>query len=107
MPNTLIFKECLSLVKKIEVNIFQNLVLSQLIKRKVRCPELLKSGQTPFELKQICYTLDYNQSEYLKLYEFLNKKLHDLHNFIISLGCTLPYKKSMFCIGVSSESAIF
>jgi len=75
VPNTLIFKECLNLVKTIEITIFQKLVLKQLKKRKIKFPDLLKSTETPYELKYLCYSLDFNKQEYLTLYEFLNKKI--------------------------------
>jgi len=75
IPNTLIFKECLKMIKTIDVNIFQKLVLKQLKKRKIKYPDLLKSKKTPYELKYLCYTLDFDYNEYLRLYEFLNKKI--------------------------------
>jgi len=75
VPNTLIFKECLKLAKTIEVSVFQKLVLKQLKKRKIRHPDLLKSTRTPYELKYLCYTLDFNEKEYKTLYEFLNKTI--------------------------------
>jgi len=75
VPNTLIFKESLKMVKTIEISVFQKLVLKQLKKRKIKFPDLLKSTQTPDELKYLCYTLNFNRKEYLTLYEFLNKKI--------------------------------
>ncbi len=75
VPNTMIFKECLSMVTTIDAVVFQNLVLNHLKRRRIKCPEFLKSSKTPFELKHLCYTLDFSQTEYLKLYEFLNKKV--------------------------------
>ncbi len=75
VPNTLIFRESLNLAKTIEINTFQKLVLKQLKKRKIKHPDFLKSSKTPFELKYICYVLDFNKQEYQTLYEFLNKKL--------------------------------
>jgi len=75
VPNTMIFKECMKKVKTIEISVFQKLVLKQLKKRKIKQPDLLKSNKTPYELKHLCYTLDFNQKEYITLYEFLNKKI--------------------------------
>lgn len=75
VPNTLIFKECLSLVNNIEVKEFQKLAFDKLKQRNLRCSELLKSEQTPKELKHICYTLNLSDDEYKNLYNYLNTKI--------------------------------
>lgn len=75
VPNTKIFRECLGLLSTIEVVAFQKLAFNKLKKRKIKCPELLLSDRTPYELKQICYTLDFNEKEYNDLHNFLNKKI--------------------------------
>jgi hypothetical protein len=75
VPNTKIFKECVSLVKLIDVKEFQRLAFQKLKERKLRCPYLLKSDKTPYELKHICYSLDMNESEYYELFDFLNQTI--------------------------------
>lgn len=71
VPNTRIFKACLSLVNTIDKVEFQRMAVNQLKKRKIQCPELLASKKTPYELKQICYNLDFSQQEYKTLHKFL------------------------------------
>jgi hypothetical protein len=73
VPNTKIFRICFELISSIEVSEFQKLVFNKLKKRKIKCPNLLESEKTPFELKQICYTLDFSEQEYNSLYTFLHK----------------------------------
>ena len=73
VPNTKIFRTCFELISSIEVSEFQKLVFNKLKKRKIKCPNLLESEKTPFELKQICYTLDFSEQEYNSLYTFLHK----------------------------------
>jgi hypothetical protein len=75
VPNTKIFKACLNLVKQLNVENFQKLAFSKLKERKIEEPTLLKSDKTPFELKQICYTLNFSESEYNTLHTFLNKTI--------------------------------
>ncbi len=75
VPNTQIFKECVALVKHIEIKEFQKLAFQKLKERKLKCPDLLKSEKTPYELKHICYSLDMNQNEYSELFEFLNQTI--------------------------------
>ncbi|MBK8488806.1 MAG: sce7726 family protein [Bacteroidetes bacterium] len=75
VPNTKIFKACFELISSIEVIEFQKLAFNKLKKRKIKCPDLLESKKTPFELKQICYTLDFSEHEYNLLYTFLNKTI--------------------------------
>lgn len=74
VPNTKIFRECLLLLKSLDVIEFQNQVLKKLKKRGLESPQHLKSRKTPVELKHICNTLDFNNEEYEKLYNFLNNK---------------------------------
>lgn len=73
VPNTLIFKECLSMVKTINVRKFQQLTYQKIKERKLKCPDLLKSEKTPYELKHVCYSLNMNKNEYKELYQFLNQ----------------------------------
>lgn len=75
VPNTIIFKECLNLVKRIEICQFQSLVFNKLKRRNLKCPELLESSNTPKELKHICYTLNLSNVEYENLYNFLSTKI--------------------------------
>lgn len=72
VPNTLIFKECLELVKTIDILEFQPLAFNKLKQRKLKCPDLFKSEETPYELKHICYTLNLSEDEYAHFYNFLN-----------------------------------
>jgi len=72
VPNTLIFKECLELSKAIDISEFQPLVCNKLKERKLKCPDLFKSEDTPYELKHICYTLNFSENEYVNFYNFLN-----------------------------------
>jgi hypothetical protein len=74
VPNTQIFKECLKLANTVNVVEFQKYAFNKLKERKLKCPELLKSKQTPYELKHICYSLNMSQTEYNVLYSFLNQK---------------------------------
>ena len=71
VPNTLIFKACYELLACIDITFFQKQVLNKLKKRKLQKPDLLKSSNTPRELKHICNSLDFNEQEYHKLYNFL------------------------------------
>ncbi|HRQ29625.1 MAG TPA: hypothetical protein PLU49_06085, partial [Saprospiraceae bacterium] len=75
VPNTQIFKECVSLAKQIEVKEFQKVVFQKLKERKLKCPDLLKSEKTPYELKHICYSIDMNKNEYSELFDFLNQTI--------------------------------
>ena len=75
VPNTKIFRACLELVSSLDLSDFQKKAFNQLKKRKIKCPDLLASDKTPFELKQICYTLDFSNEEYKALYKFLQKTI--------------------------------
>lgn len=74
VPNTKIFRVCYELLEKVNIVDFQKQVLSKLKERKLLNPDLLKSTNTPKELKHICNTLDFNEQEYQKLYNFLATK---------------------------------
>jgi len=74
VSNTLIFKECLILAKKIEVSLFQKLVINKLKSRNVSNPIEIKEKSIPESLKHICYTLNFSKNEYEELNSFLNKK---------------------------------
>lgn len=71
VPNTQIFKTCYKLLEVIDIIDFQKQVLNKLKERKLQKPELLKSSNTPRELKHICNSLNFNEQEYHKLYNFL------------------------------------
>jgi hypothetical protein len=75
VPNTLLFRESLKLIKQININHFQSLVINKLKERKIKCPELLISDSIPSEIKHICYTLNFTKNEYLNLKNFLSTKL--------------------------------
>lgn len=71
VPNTLIFRACYELLSSVDIIDFQKQVLNKLKERKLQNPDLLKSSNTPKELKHICNSLDFNENEYHKLYKFL------------------------------------
>jgi hypothetical protein len=73
VPNTLLFKRCLELAKRVDIATFQRLAFEKLKERKLKCQTLLESEQTPYELKHICYIMDLSKNEYHYLYRFLNK----------------------------------
>jgi len=73
VSNTRIFKECLALAKKIEVSLFQQLVVNKLKSRNISNPKKIQEKAIPESLKHICYTLDFSKNEYAKLDFFLNK----------------------------------
>lgn len=75
VPNTKIFRVCFDLISEIELPVFQKMAFLKLKNRKIKCPALLESDKTPFELKQICYSLDFSQREYETLFTFLNKTI--------------------------------
>lgn len=72
VPNTMIYKECLTLIKKIDINIFHALAINKLKERNIKCPNILLSENVPFELKYICYSMDLNKNGYSNLYKILN-----------------------------------
>lgn len=74
VSNTRIFKECLNLAKKIEVSIFQKLIINKLKSRNISNPKKIQEKSVPDSLKHICYTLDFSKNEYEELNSFLNKK---------------------------------
>lgn len=75
VPNTKLFKECLSLTKQINILDFQALVLNKLKERNLKCPDLLQSDKTPKELKHICYTLNLSDKQYNNLYKLLKSAI--------------------------------
>ncbi|WP_435357381.1 sce7726 family protein [Emticicia sp. SJ17W-69] len=72
VPNTLIFRECLKLVKEKTIVEFQKFVVQELKKRKIDEPEYLKNPKTPYELGFICYSLNLSEVQYHSLYELLD-----------------------------------
>jgi len=75
VPNTRMFRECLNLIKGIDIKKFQTQAREKLKQRNIKCPDLLQSEKTPDELKHICYTLNLSSSEYDILYGFLDTKI--------------------------------
>jgi hypothetical protein len=74
VSNTRIFKECISLAKKIEISLFQKLVVNKLKSRNISNPIKIQENKIPDSLKHICYSLDFTKNEYEKLNSFLNQK---------------------------------
>jgi hypothetical protein len=74
VSNTRIFKECLALAKKIEISLFQKLVVKKLKSRNISNPKKIQEKAIPESLKHICYSLDFSKIEYEKLDAFLNQK---------------------------------
>jgi len=74
VPNTQIFRTCYELLSRLNIVDFQKQVLEKLKERKLISPNLLVSSKTPKELKYICNSLDFNEQEYHKLYDFLTTK---------------------------------
>jgi hypothetical protein len=66
IPNTMIFRECLQLSKRIDILEFQTAVRDALKTRT------LNSDKTPKYLKHICYSLNPSETEYRRLFEFLD-----------------------------------
>ncbi len=71
VPNTQIFKACYKLLASKDIVEFQKQVMNKLKARKLLSPHLLKSSNTPKELKHICNSLNFNEQEYHNLYNFL------------------------------------
>ena len=84
VPNTLIFRECFKLSKKIDILEFQKLVIKELKFRNISNPELFNDDLIPDSLKHICYTLNFSKKDFIELEDFL-------------------YKKSKLCISHMSE----
>lgn len=74
VSNTRIFKECLALAQKIEISLFQKLVVKKLKSRNISNPKKIQDKAIPESLKHICYSLDFSKNEYEKLDAFLNQK---------------------------------
>ena len=75
VPNTLLFRECLKMVKGMDIKEFQNLAFKQLKQRKLNEPELLLSSCTPKELRFLCYSLNLKENQYKALHKLLNQSL--------------------------------
>ena len=75
VPNTRIYKACLELARKMDICLLQQKTINILKERKLAQPELLQSSSTPYELKQICYVLNLNKTQYNYLYALLNKTI--------------------------------
>ncbi len=71
VPNTLLFRECLSIAKCMSTSELQAEVREILKRRSLNCPELLTSNRTPTTLRHLCYTLNLTESEYDRLHQFL------------------------------------
>lgn len=72
VPNTKIFRCCYALLREVNIEKFQKQVVAKLKERSLKNPKKLLSSKTPKELKYICNSLDLNEKEYSKLYDFLN-----------------------------------
>jgi hypothetical protein len=75
VPNTLLFRESLSLIKRIDVRLFQKVAIDTLKLRTLNCPDILRSDDVPEELKYICFALNLSQKDYLVLFSFLNDNI--------------------------------
>lgn len=64
----------LSLAENIEINEFQKIVFNKLKERKLKCIDFIKDD-VPMEIRQICYSLDLDKNQYLRLFELLNTKI--------------------------------
>jgi len=73
VPNTLIYKACLDLSKKIPIEDFQKKAIDLLKSRQIAHTDLLQSAKVPHELKHICYTLNLNQGQYNQLFTLLKQ----------------------------------
>jgi hypothetical protein len=74
VPNTQSFSTYLNLAKWIEITEFQKLAFNKLKERKLKCIDFIKKD-VPMELRHMCYALDLDKNEYLKLFELLNTKI--------------------------------
>lgn len=72
VPNTLIFRECLKLVKEKSIFEFQKIAVKELKKRKISEPQYLVNTKTPYELGFICYSLNLDEMQYESLYKLLD-----------------------------------
>lgn len=72
VPNTLIFRECFELLKKLSIIEFQKKAVFELKKRRIDEPEYLKNEKTPYELGFVCYSLNLSEMQYQSLYELLD-----------------------------------
>ena len=76
VPNMFYFKECLKLAKKMDAFEFNKMMGEELKKRKPKEKEIVSSNSIPDYLRNICLSLDPNQKEYERLYNYLNKTIH-------------------------------
>lgn len=74
VPNTKIFRACYEALAALDIVEFQKQVFNKLKQRKLMNPRWLKSPKTPSALKHICNSLDFNEQDYKKLYNFLATK---------------------------------
>ncbi|WP_258543177.1 sce7726 family protein [Parvicella tangerina] len=74
VPNTKIFRSCYELIKDLDVELFQSHVIETLKERNISSPELLTSRATPYEWRQLCYSLDLKHGEYETFYQYLNRQ---------------------------------
>ena len=71
VPNTLIFRKCLELVKELDVVKFQDLTFKKLKHRKLNEPDLLIDSNTPQELRFLCHSLNMDRDQYHTLFHLL------------------------------------
>lgn len=69
------FDECFKLFKKININKVYSMFIKQLKKRKQIDINLINS--VPVELKSVVYFSNFKKNDYIKLNEFLDKKIGD------------------------------
>jgi hypothetical protein len=67
VPNTMIYRECFNLVRKIDVSEFQQMVISKLKARSVVKQDLIATDAVPVSLKYLCYLLQINEGQLERL----------------------------------------
>ena len=75
VPNTKMFKKCLSLAEKIEGKDFHDLMFSYLKKRTISEKKIVSSYKIPTFLKHISICSNYKKEDIEKISMFLNKKI--------------------------------
>lgn len=76
VPNMFYFKACLKLAQKIDIFEFNKMMGEELKKRKPKEKEIVSSNSIPDYLRNICLSLDPNQKEYERLFNYLNQTIH-------------------------------
>ncbi len=76
VPNMFYFKACLKMAKKMDAYEFNKMMGEELKKRKPKEKEIVSSNSIPDYLRNICLSLDPNQKEYERLFNYLNQTIH-------------------------------